>query len=69
MVNTRNPFSRIQSGWNDKYNMLRQYEEHKAQYERYWNVTDKAEEDNFAKTEGIHNSFRAFLRTVLNSPL
>ena len=68
VVNTRNPFSRIQSGWNDKYNMLKQYEEHKEQYERYWNVTDKAEKDNFERTEGIHNSFRAFLRLVLYSP-
>ena len=67
VINTRNPFSRIQSGWNDKYNLLNEYESHKEQFEKFWNVTDQAEEDAFEKPEGIHNSFRAFLRTVLTS--
>ena len=30
-------------------------------------MTDRAEEENFVKPKGIHNSFRAFLRIVLTS--
>ena len=30
-------------------------------------MTDRAEEENFIKPKGIHNSFRAFLRIVLTS--
>ena len=52
-------------GWNDKYDLLNEYESHKEQFEKFWNVTDEAEEANFIKPEGLHNSFRAFLRIVL----